>query len=175
MADAGDIIIETINSRSIVSLTVSRNSIELAGNRLQLAAPLRFSDAAPGSVWIAPGRWLVVSDDRSPSELIEQCEAALGGLVHNAVDQSAAFVLIQISGSTVRTLLAAGCGLDLRATHFSTGACCRTRLAQIPVVLVARDSEVFECYVERSLSAYFNSWLRGSAPPIDLHSGYAPK
>ena len=175
MADEGDVIIERVEPRSVVLLTVSRASIDAACRRLPLAAALRFNDAAPISLWIAPDRWLLVCDDKTPGELIVQWEAALDGLVHNIVDQSAAYAIFRISGSSVRKVLAAGCGVDLRPSRFSTGVCCRTRLAQISVVLVARDTEVIECYVERSLSAYFDSWLRDSAPSGDLHSRYAPQ
>lgn len=173
VADDGGVRIERIERRAIVSLTVSRASIDEARRRLMLAAPLRTAGSDPASVWLAPNRWLLLSDERTADSLIAHCESALDELVHCAVDQSAAHAIFRLVGAGVRDLLARGCGVDIRPTRFRVDACCRTRLAQIAAVLVACEGKGFECYVERSLADYLEAWLQDSCHSGDLHAGCA--
>ena len=154
--------IERLENRSIVSLKISRKSLDDASERLQLASPLRIADSNPRSLWLAPDQWLLVTDTRTPDAIIEHCRETLTNVLHNAVDQSAALAVFRIAGHGARELLATGCGLDLRPAAFAVGACCRTRLAEIAAIIVAADPEQFEIYVDRSYETYLSEWLADS-------------
>ena len=144
---------------AIVSLQIARGSADDAAERLRLADALKFTARNPMCAWIAPGRWLLVSEDRAPESLVTACNTELQHILHAAVDQTAAWSRIEIRGRRGRELLAAGCGLDLRPASFGVGACARTRLAQIAVVVVARQPGVDEVYVDRSYERYLLDWM----------------
>ena len=152
--------IERTAPAAVVSLQVARCSAEVAAERLRLADPLKITGANPMCAWLAPGRWLLVSEDRAPGLLTAECNTNLADTLHAAVDQTAAWSRIEIRGRRRRELLAAGCGLDLRSAAFGAGACARTRLAQIAVVVVARQTDVDEIYVDRSFERYLLDWMR---------------
>lgn len=148
--------------RALVSLRVVAAAAEPARERLGLAAPGRIGASDPCSLWIGPGHWLLAEDETPPPVLIERCAEGLAGIVHLALDESAAWATWRVSGPGARGLLARGTGLDLRPARFAAGACTRTRLAGIAAIVVARGEDRFEVLVERSHAAYFGAWLTDS-------------
>ena len=151
--------IKRIENLSIVSLKVSRNSLDDARGKLQLASPLGASGSDPQSLWLGPDRWLLVSNSTPADDIVRSCSNALGEILHNAVDYSAALDLLRISGSDAGGLLATGSGVDFRPDKFRMGSCCRTRLAQVAAVIVATAEEQFDVYVDRSYGRYLANWL----------------
>jgi len=147
--------IETVENLSIVALKVSRKFGDRAHDRLQLDTSRSF--------WLGPDRCLLVSRSATPDEIISSCKAALSGVLHHAVDYSAGLVVLRISGTNARQLLASGSGVDFRVEKFPPGACCRTRLAQIAAVIVAEAAEVYDIYCDRSYETYLVDWLTESA------------
>jgi heterotetrameric sarcosine oxidase gamma subunit len=162
-----DLGIERVDNRSIVSLKVSRNSIDIARDRLQLAKPSEFAGSDPRSLWLGPDRWLLTSDTRSAAAVIDSCKEALDDILYNAVDYSSGLAVTQIAGPKARRLLATGTGIDLRPKSFPVGSCCRTRLAQVAAVIVAEAPLSYDIYVDRSFETYLDDWLAESAS-IDL-------
>ncbi len=154
--------IERIENLSIVSLKVSSKSLDSAADRMQLASPGSASGSDPRSLWFGPDRWLLVSSSMSADSLIKKCGETLADVLHNAVDNSAGLAVFRIVGPGARDLLAAGCGLDFRDKKFPVETCCRTRFAQIAVVIVAEGREQFDIYVDRSYEVYLGEWLRDS-------------
>ncbi len=154
--------IERIENLSIVSLKVSSKSLESARNSLQLASPASTSNGDPRSLWFGPDRWLLVSDSKSADSMVAECEKSLADVLHNAVDYSAGLAVFRLTGTGARDLLAAGCGIDVRAEKFPVRSCCRTRFAQIAAVIAAEGSEHFDIYVDRSYEVYLGEWLRDS-------------
>lgn len=76
------------------------------------------------------------------------------------VDLTDGLVVLELSGTAARQVLATSCGLDLDGRAFAAGHCARTRLAQIPVVIdCVQDSGVFELYAPRSYGSYLEDWL----------------
>lgn len=160
---SGDVLqIRAIENRSIVSLRVSRNALDQARARFQLAEAPGVAGVDPQALPLGPDRWLLVSDSRSTAVLLESCSQALTGVTHIALDYSSALVVLSIAGSNARLLLATGTGIDLRPDHFPVDSCCRTRLAQIPVVIVTRFPDAFDVYVDRSYNDYLRDWLEES-------------
>lgn len=162
-SDSRGVSIEPIDKLSIVSLKVSRKSLDIARDILRLAPPLCVAGGDPRSLWLGPDRWLLVSDSMTADAIVRSCGESLPGILHNAVDYSAALTAFRISGPRVRDLLASGCGIDFRAKQFPAGNCCRTRIAQIAAVIVAETHERFDVYVDRSYGTYMNDWLADAA------------
>ena len=162
MAEGGDrrLDVERVTGRAIVALKIARPAD--AGTRLNLADPVRATDGDPRSLWLGPDHWLLVSETLSSQAIIEHCEEALTGILHNAVDQSDGLAVLRLMGAGSRDLLATGCGLDLRPAKFSAGACCSTRLAQIEAIVVAQGLEHLEIYVDRSYQTYLSEWISDS-------------
>jgi sarcosine oxidase subunit gamma len=130
---------------------------------MRLAGSLQASGDDPRSLWLGPDRWLLVSDTITPERMLEMCARELAGIVHNAVDYSAALAVFRLTGPAARELLATGTGTDLRPIKFPVNSCCRTRLAQVAVVIVADAPQVFDIYIDRSYQAYLAKWIRESS------------
>ena len=145
--------------RTLVSLRVGRRQAEEASRRLHLALPLCAVGEDPQSLWLGPDHWMLASAREAASDMIEHCAATLAGVLHNAVDQSAAFSVLRVAGEGVRDVLASGAALDFRASSFPPGACRPTRFAQVAVVIVGTGPDEFEIYVDRGYGKYLRDWL----------------
>lgn len=151
-----------IPDRVVVSLKVSKGQADTGGDRLNLAPPLRVRGTDPLSVWLGPDHWLILSRSQSSERLVGWCHNRLEGILHIAVDCSAAHAIMTLEGSGARALLASGSGVDFRPVHFPAGSCCRTRFAQISAVVIAVASNRFEILVDRSYAAWLSNWLSES-------------
>ncbi len=147
------------DGRTLVSLRVVAAAAKAARERLGLSEPGRVGQSDPCSIWLGPGHWLLFGGGIGPEELIGRCVESLGGLVHLAVDESAAWAVWQVSGAGARDALARGTGLDLRPARFAAGASARTRLAGIAAVVAALGEDRFQVLIERSHAAYFGAWM----------------
>lgn len=153
---------QTIKDRGLVSLRLARRPDVAAVSQLQLAAPLARINSEPGSIWLSPVHWLMMSDTLNAEELIKICNVALEGVTHNATNNTDEFVTLRLSGPSVRELLSSGSGLDFRAKSFSEGMCQRTRFAQVKVVICAYNDNQFELIFDRSYDEYLRSWIEES-------------
>jgi heterotetrameric sarcosine oxidase gamma subunit len=112
---------------------------------------------------LAPGEWLLISDTLAAHALREYVRHSRSHGIA-AVESSSGLSAIQVEGAAARHVLANGCGLDLHSPSFALGACTRTRLAQLPVILDYVDvSPRFELYVGRSYLSHLRSWLDDAA------------
>jgi sarcosine oxidase subunit gamma len=97
-------------------------------------------------VWLGPGEWLVLGG----------VEAELGAAAA-AVDVSAGYVCLELSGAGAAELLAEGCAIDLDA--LAVGACAQTQLARADVILLRPDGDRFELFVRPSFAPYVRAWI----------------
>lgn len=163
MPDGLDIQIGHAVSRALVSLRVARGAVADAVRRLHLAPPLSAAGEDPQSLWLGPDHWLLASRRQTASAMVERCAAELVGVLHNAVDQSAAFSVLRVAGRDVRDVLASGAALDFRESEFPPGGCRPTRFAQVAVAIVATGIDEFEIYVDRGYGRYLRDWLEDTA------------
>lgn len=110
------------------------------------AAPL-FGGTA---LWIGPETCLLLGG--TPPEI---------GVVN---DQTGGFVLLHLAGPAVTDLLARICRLDLHA--FAIGACARTPMAQMPVVIHRAGETAFELVIPATYAVSFVHGLLAAAAPI---------
>lgn len=129
--------------------------------------PSRIGGTLTGSVralCVGPSEWLVVSHERTASELIGLLQPQLTAYDLALVDISDAITITALTGPRSRDILSMGCGLDLNPRSFPVGSCAPTRFAQIAVVIehdTAPDG--FRLYVARSYAHYLSSWLADAA------------
>lgn len=149
-----------------VALRAPRESVAAVSTALGVALPSRpkmsGSDGARSALWLGPDEWLVL--DQAGNEMLP----ALAKVddFHSAVDVSHRNVGIIVSGRGAADVINAGCPQDLSLAAFPVGACSRTLLGKIEIVLwrIAEDEFRIECW--RSFADYADSLLRVAARDV---------
>lgn len=126
-------------------LPVTPKTSSAQGNRLAL--------------WLGPDEWLVIDADGS------DLASKLAGLdvPHSAVDVSHRNVGIQIEGPAAEAIISAGCPQDLSLSVFPVGACSRTVLGKVEIVLVRTADQAFHLECWRSFSDHVFAFLSQAA------------
>lgn len=137
-------------------------SVTFGGREL----PREVGVTVPGSVrvlCVAPGEWLLVSDEQTPSSIAERAaDLANQGAV--LIDATDGVGVLSVRGALARDVLSKGCGLDLRPQTFPVGRCARTRFAQMPVIVDhTDDAPGFRLYVAPSYLRYLADWIEDAA------------
>jgi heterotetrameric sarcosine oxidase gamma subunit len=137
--------------------------------KVRMRVPLKSADEArrvlqlgndgATSLWIGPDQALLISDDIAAAQLVESCQRALHGMLHHAVDVSAAFACAALRGRHARSLLAMGTGVDCTHEKLQPSHCRRTRFARIAVVLHAVAADQFDLYYDRTYQHYLEQWF----------------
>ncbi len=141
---------------------LSVNSVSRALGVTLPQTPKTSARAKSGSrtaLWLGPDEWLVIDEDGSdlPSE------AGKAKALHSAVDVSHRNVAILVEGSGAEACLSAGCPQDLALAAFPVGACSRTLLGKIEIVLLRTAETGFRVEVWRSFSEYAWDFLSEAA------------
>lgn len=111
------------------------------------------------ALWLGPDEWLLLTDHTVPPRLA----AALEAHPHALVDISHRQAAWQVAGRNAVTLLNAGCPLDLHPHAFPPGACTRTLLGKVEIVLWRIAPENFQIEIGRSFIPYVLAFLREAA------------
>lgn len=111
------------------------------------------------ALWLGPDEWLVI--DEKQSDLLGACDPV--SALHAAVDVSHRNTAILVSGTGAEAVLSAGCPQDLAPAAFPVGACSRTVLGKVEVVLYRTAVDGFRVEVWRSFSDYAFTLLREAA------------
>ena len=126
-------------------------------------APNTTAGGAEGAaLWLAPGRWLVVSAREEPHRLEQRLAAAVGA-AGAATDVSSGRTVVRIDGACARDLLAKGCPLDLHPRAFKPGHCAQSLIAKVNALLHAVDEARIDLYVARGFGLYMWEWLTDAA------------
>lgn len=105
----------------------------------------------------APGAWLALgAPGTTGTALSEALAAPLAGLPAVVAPATDGFVLLQLAGPAVATVLARGTTLD--PAQLRPGRCAATRFAQVPALLLP-DAEGVLLLARRSLAAYLRDWF----------------
>jgi sarcosine oxidase subunit gamma len=128
---------------------------------LDLPATPKRSATAEGraALWLGPDEWLVID------HLGRDIARELSGVdaLHSAVDVSHRNVAIEVEGAAAEAILAAGCPQDLSSAAFPAGACSRTVLGKVEIVLLRTGHETFRIECWRSFSDYVLTFLAQAA------------
>lgn len=149
-----------------VALRAPPDSVEAVSKALGLALPVQpkasTSKAGRSALWLGPDEWLVLDQDGKDM---------LSGLAkvtafHSAVDVSHRNVGIVVSGPGAADVINAGCPQDLSLAAFPTGACSRTVMGKIEIVLWRTADDTFRVEYWRSFADYALSLLLEAARDV---------
>lgn len=150
-------------SAARVSLRAPAASLPALSKALGLALPVRPKTSASSgqrhALWLGPDEWLVI--DEAGADLPALLRRI--GALHSAVDVSHRNTAILVSGPGAADVLNAGCPQDLSPVAFPAGACSRTILGKVEVVLLRTADEAFRVEVWRSFSDYAFTLLEEAA------------
>lgn len=131
------------------------------------AEPNHVAGATARALWMAPGQWLIVSDDRADIGLtarLEEASRACGGFVSDVTD---GFAVFELSGSAVLNLLTMGCALDFDNAAMTSGRSARTLFAGMPVVLYCwGGAGRYRIHAERQFAQHLCEWLQTAASAV---------
>lgn len=146
-----------------ISLRAPAESLAALSKALKVDLPTKQKTSSNSgkrmALWLGPDEWLVI--DEGGKDPLADCSAV--GDLHSAVGVSHRNVAIAVSGPGAAATVNAGCPQDLSLTAFPVGACSRTVLGKIEIVLVrtAEDSFRVECW--RSFADYAFEFLSVAA------------
>ena len=146
-----------------ISLRAPAASVAALSGVLGLTLPQKpKASASKGSrtaLWLGPDEWLVIDDGaRDPLEDCASVEA-----LHSAVGISHRNVAVSVTGPGAANTVNAGCPQDLSLAAFPVGACSRTILGKVEVVLFRTGEDAFRVEVWRSFSDYAFTLLSEAA------------
>lgn len=145
---------------SLRALEASVNSLSRAlGVTLPRAPKTSASKGTRTAMWLGPDEWLLF--DVEGSTLLADCGKAKA--LHSAVGISHRNVAFSIEGEGAEATISAGCPQDLSLGVFPVGACSRTILGKIEIVLLRTGDNAFRVECWRSFSDYAFAFLADAA------------
>jgi sarcosine oxidase subunit gamma len=148
---------------SRLSLRAPAESVAALSKALGLALPTRpktsVSSGARRVLWLGPDEWLVI--DEAQADLATLCRRVKA--LHSAVDVSHRNTAIVVAGPGAADVINAGCPQDLSLAAFPVGACSRTVLGKVEIVLLRTEPDAFRVEVWRSFSDYAFALLAEAA------------
>lgn len=115
------------------------------------------------ALWLGPDEWLVLDESDTGLANSLMLDAAKSASLHSATDVSHRNTAILVSGPGAANAINSGCFMDLSLKAFPVGACARTLLGKIEVVLLRTGEEAFRVEFWRSFSDYAFGLLREGA------------
>ncbi len=162
--------LKQIYDRSMVRLRVRPQDADAAGEALQLPQrALQWRGEDPAACWLGPDLWLLTSDTRPGTEIIDHIDRTLSGQLYAATEMSASYVCFELSGPAARTVLAMGCGIDMHTDAFSTGQCVRTHFANVMLLIVSVGKNHFDLYADRSHARFLVDWIANAGEDPITH------
>ena len=145
-----------------ISLRVPAASVAALSKALGLALPQKpKTSASKGgrtALWLGPDEWLVIDDANDPLEDCASVEA-----LHSAVGISHRNIAISVTGPGAANAVNAGCPQDLSLAAVPVGACSRTILGKVEIVLLRTGENAFRVECWRSFSDYVLTFLTEAA------------
>lgn len=111
------------------------------------------------AMWLGPDEWLVIEE--GAKDPVKACGAVEA--LHSAVDISHRNVAMLVSGPAAANTINAGCPQDLSIQAFPVGACSRTVLGKVEIVLLRTGDDSFRVECWRSFSDYVFAFLAEAA------------
>jgi len=160
---AKNVTLATMPSSHRISLRAPAASVGALSEALGLSLPLKpKTSASKGSrtaLWLGPDEWLVIDDGaKDPLEACAGVEA-----LHSAVGISHRNVAFSVNGPAAANTVNAGCPQDLSLAAFPIGACSRTILGKVEIVLLRTGEDAFRVECWRSFSDYVFTFLTEAA------------
>lgn len=110
-------------------------------------------------VWAGPDQWLAIAEHEGARDLEAELKEKLTGIA-SVVDQSDSRVVVRISGSRARSVLAKGVPIDLHPRAFAPGSVAITHASHVGIILwQVDDAPTYEAAMFRSYADSFAHWL----------------
>ena len=117
----------------------------------------------------APGEWILGVEPGQAADTIRQLGDKLHGLLVVTEDVTDSRVTMELSGRSLRRVLARGSSLDFDTTVFTVGRCATTRFAGVSVTLATpddEDSDRFVLFACRSHGDYLYRWFEEASKDV---------
>jgi sarcosine oxidase subunit gamma len=159
---AKDAKLATLPPAHRISLRAPEASVATLSEALGLVLPQKPKTSASKdsrtALWLGPDEWLVIDEKSDPLEACAGVEA-----LHSAVGISHRNVAISVAGPGAANTINAGCPQDLSLAAFPVGACSRTILGKVEIVLLRTGDDAFRVECWRSFSDYVFTFLDEAA------------
>jgi sarcosine oxidase subunit gamma len=146
-----------------ISLRAPAASVDALSKALGLTLPQKpKTSASKGTrtaLWLGPDEWLVI--DEGAKDPLDACADI--EVLHSAVGISHRNIAISVIGPGAANTVNAGCPQDLSLIAFPVGACSRTVLGKVEIVLLRTGEDVFRVECWRSFSDYVFTFLTEAA------------
>lgn len=146
-----------------ISLRAPAKSVAALSRALGVKLPEKPKTSASkggrSALWLGPDEWLVF--DEGATDPLEACAEVAA--LHSAVGISHRNVAISVTGPAAAKAINAGCPQDLSLASFPVGACSRTVLGKVEVVLLRVGEDAFRVECWRSFSDYTFTLLAEAA------------
>ena len=141
-----------------ISLRAPPESLSALSSALGLELPTKPKTSAGRggrvALWLGPDEWLVIDQTGDPLADCAGVEA-----LHSAVGISHRNVAVSVSGAGAEATISAGCPQDLSLAAFPVGACSRTLLGKVEIVVLRTGEDAFRVECWRSFSDYVWTFL----------------
>ena len=162
MAATAQVSVTPADAAFRMSLRVRQNAVSALSKALGLSLPVKpKSSETKGTrtaLWLGPDEWLVIDSAKNPFD-----DAAKAKVLNSAVDVSHRNTAMIVSGPAAEATLSAGCPQNLSLKAFPVGACSRTILGKVEVVILRTGVAEFRVECWRSFSDYATTYLSEAA------------
>jgi len=110
-------------------------------------------------LWLSPDEFLLVSEERSGDELVQDLSRLVEGTADAVVDLSANRTTFVLAGASARQLLAKGCPLDLHPRTFAPGTAVTTSIGRVQVILHQVADDAYRIHPRASFADHLGRWL----------------
>lgn len=145
-----------------MSLRVRPDAIAAFSKALGVALPMKpKSSETKGTrtaLWLGPDEWLILDGANNPID-----DAAKAKALNSSVDVSQRNTAIIVSGAAAEATLSSGCPQNLSLAVFPVGACSRTILGKVEIVVLRTGAQEFRVECWRSFSDYVMTFLTDAA------------
>lgn len=161
--EAKDVKLAALPPAERISLRAPAASVAALSKALGVKLPQKPKTSATEggrtALWLGPDEWLII-DEVGGDPLID-CAGVTA--LHSAVGISHRNVAIAATGPAAAAAINAGCPQDLSLTAFPVGACSRTVLGKVEIVLLRNAEDAFRVECWRSFSDYVWTFLSEAA------------
>lgn len=156
---AKDVRLAVLQPADRISLRAPAASLPALSKALGLTLPTTPKTSASkgkrSALWLGPDEWLVIDD--GAKDPLADCAGVKA--LHSAVGISHRNVGISVTGPAAAAAINAGCPQDLSLAALPVGACSRTILGKVEIVLYRKAEDEFRIECWRSFADYVFAFL----------------
>ena len=160
---AKDVALAVLPPAERISLRAPAASVDALSKALGVKLPQKpktsASEGGRTALWLGPDEWFVI--DEAGKDPLADCAGVAA--LHSAVGISHRNVGISVIGRAAANAVNAGCPQDLSLAAFPVGACSRTLLGKVEIVLYRPAEGNFRVECWRSFSDYVWTFLNEAA------------